>query len=204
MIDNNEITIDLLKLAKEYLKKLWLIVLAGAILGGAMFAYGKATYVPHYKATVVMHANTDSEFYASNTSVDMLAGTCIAMLNTRKTLETVASTSGVDISYATLSGMISTETIAKSPLFRISVTGTNAEETALIANTIADVLPKMVSTVYSASNVGVVDYALVPTSPVSDNIIRNTALAAILGAALICGAIAVKMIYTDWKAGKKA
>lgn len=199
--NDEEIEIDLLKIIKEIWRKLWLVILVAVILGGAMFGYGKITYVPQYQTEVLMYAHLDSEMNIS--SVDMFTGTCIAVLNTRKTMEEISVVSELDIPYSTLSGMISTEAVAKSPLFKITVRGTNPEEITRIANSAADILPDMVYSVCGDCEVGVIDYAQIPTAPVSSNIVRNTVIAAALGAMLVCGVIAVKVIYTDWVTFKK-
>lgn len=51
---NDEIEIDLLKILKTWLKKAWIIVLVAAVLGGGLFAYGKAAHVPVYTATTTL------------------------------------------------------------------------------------------------------------------------------------------------------
>lgn len=55
---NEEIEIDLLKILKTWLKKAWIIVLVAAVLGGGLFAYGKATHVPVYTATTTLYARS--------------------------------------------------------------------------------------------------------------------------------------------------
>lgn len=200
LMDNDEITIDLLKIAKAFWKKLWLIFLVGVLLGALVFTYKNSTYVPYYTTTATMFVNTDSE---ANNGFSILTETCIAVLKTRMTLDEVSTTANLDIPYNELSGMISATAINNSPLFTISVTGVNPEEITLIANTIADVLPDMVSFVYERSNVDVVDYALVPTAPTTNNSTKSALTAAVLGMFLACAIIAVKVIYIDWKSSQE-
>lgn len=47
-------TLDMARLAKNLLSKLWAIVLAGAIFAGAAFAIAKATYVEMYRASTTL------------------------------------------------------------------------------------------------------------------------------------------------------
>lgn len=199
---DDEITIDLLKIIKACWKKLWLILLAAVILGGGMFAYGKATYVPLYKAEVTMCANPEN-LEATNTSFEILTATCVNVLKTRTTLEGVSEAAELDISHSKLAGMITASAIAKTPLFQVTVKSENPEEAALIANTIAEILPEKVAIADSNCNVGVMDYAVVPQKPVGNNIIRNTAIAAVLGIMLVCGVIAGKEIYLDCRQAKE-
>lgn len=213
-LNNDLLEIDIRKLMASLWKKMWLILLVAATLGSAMFLCGKATYVPAYKATSILYAT-----YVTNQNVSIdekdvliseqslsssrnLVETCLALLDTRMTLEQVAAAANTDISYTKLSKMISAEAVGKTEIFKLSVTGENPEEAALIANTTAEILAENVAVV-SSGTVGVIDTALVPTAPVRNNIVRNAALAAILGAVLVCGIIVVKEIHADWKLAEK-
>ena len=202
MMDDG-ITIDLLKIIKACWKKLWLILLVAAVLGGGMFAYGKATYVPVYETMITMYANPENREIAANTGFDTLTVTCINVLKTRTTLEGISEAAGLSIPHSRLAGMISAKEIAKTPLFQVTVTGGDPQQITLIANTVAEVLPEKVAIAVSNCNVGVMDPAVVPSSPVGNNIMRNAAIAAILGVVLVCCIIAGKEIYSDWKAAKE-
>ena len=200
-INNNVFELDLLKLVKACWTRLWIIILVAVLAGGAMFVYGKHTYVPQYETSVTMYTRVEQENNLINVSIDKLTGTCLAMLQTRATLEEVSAATELNIPYSKIAAMISAEGIPSSPLFKITVTGNDPEEITMIANTVADILPGMVYSVYSECEVGVVDYALVPTVPSSEESpVKDAALAAVLGALLVCAIIVGKVIYTDWVA----
>ena len=201
---NDELTIDLFKIIKECWKKAWLILLVGILLGGAMFVYETHTYVPNYQTSVTLYVKPEPQDTDPGNSIDTLAGTCIAVLNTRTALEKISSTAGLNISYDKLSTMISATQVSKSPLLQITVAGTSPEEITLIANTAAEVLPDMVSFIYATQcDIGVVDHALVPTSPIFGISTMDAVVAAVLGMMLVCGIIAVRVIYVDWKEAKE-
>lgn len=203
-VENDEIEIDLLKIIKTVWKKLWLIVLVAALLGGGMFVYKKYTYVPRYETAVTMYCRLNNQEEAPEVGVDKLTGTCIAVLMTRTTLDKVADSVNLDITYDEIRSMVFAYGIPNSPLFEIAVSGTDPEEIALIANTAADILPEMVHSVYGECEVGVVDYALAPDAAQnSDGAAKDAVVAAALGAMLVCGIIAVKVIYTDWADARK-
>lgn len=215
MTQNDEIEIDLLKLIKALWKKAWAIVLVAVIFGGAMFAYGKATYdyVPEYTAETILYtsyANSREFSYADNSGnisqnslgeARSMVNTCITVLKTRMTMEAVIAEAGLDMDYEELSGMISAASLNNTELFAVTVTGNDAEEAARIANTVAQVLPEKVAMVNSNSFVGVIDEALVPgtANPHSDDTVKNAVMAAVLGAFLVCGVVAVKEVANQWK-----
>ena len=201
-MENDEITIDLLKIVKALWKKAWAIILVAAIFGGAMFVYKKSSYVPVYQAKTILFANytNNSDFSQSSASQSQnMVNTCYAVLNTRMMMEAVIEEAQLSLSSEKLSGMISTATLNSSELFSVTVTGGNPEEVALIANTVADVLPEKVSMVNSNSHVGVIDRALVPGTTAAPNFLKDAAVFAVLGAFLVCGIVAGKEIIADWK-----
>lgn len=216
MTQNDEIEIDLLKLLKALWKKAWAIVLAAFVLGGAMFAYGRYNYVPTYTTTATLYSsylNTRDFVFADNggnitqsslSESRSLVNTCISVLNTRMTLEEIIDTADLDMTYDALSGMITAAAVNGTELFTVTVTGTDAEQVALIANTVIEVLPENVAMVNSNGFVGVIDHALVPSMPDSNNsVLKNSVVAAVLGAALVCMLVVGKELVADWNEAKK-
>lgn len=196
---NDEITIDFSKIIKALWKKLWLILLIGILSGSATFAYEKYTYIPHYQTSTTMYVRASNQNGITIDSTDILA-TCLASLKTRLALETISATAGLNRSYSELSSMVSVSQISKSALFKITITGTNPDEITLIANTAAEILPNIIDFIYNIpSNIGVVDYALVPTVPVANDIKKNIIKVTILGMFLTSSIIALRIIYIDWK-----
>lgn len=214
MTPNDEITIDLLKILKACVKKVWLIILVAAILGGGMFAYGKATYMPAYTASTTLYAsyvnarnfafgeNTGNISQSSLSESRSLVDTCTAVLNTRSTLEAVIDEAGVEMTSSKLATMITAAAVNKTELFDVTVTAGDPDLAALLANTIGKVLPSQVAMVNSNSNVGVIDEALVPAGPDANDILKNAAVATVLGAFVVCVVIAVQNIVEDFKTAK--
>ena len=215
-MDSDMLEIDLLKIIKALWKKLWLIVLVAAVFGGTAFVYRNSTYVPSYMATTTMYAsyvsNQDLDFGNNSgvisqdnlTSSRSMVDTAIAVLSTRMVQEEVIAAANLSIPYTKLSDMIVAEGINKTEVFTISVTGTKPEEIALIANTIAEILPQKVAMINANGTVRIIDTALVPTSPISSNSsVKDAIVFAVLGGMLVCGVVAVKEIYIDWKAAKE-
>lgn len=212
MTQDDAFELDLPKLLKALWKKAWAIVLVAVIFGGIMFAYGKYTYVPVYTAKATLYTSYishqdlafgDSAGNISQSSLSearSLVNTCVAVLNTRATLEGIIEAADLDMAYTKLSGMIHAAAVSGTELFTIEVTGTDAAETALIANTAAQILPEKVSTVNSNSFVGVIDSALVPQSPNPNRIVKDAAIAAVLGAMLVFGIVVVQEVVAVRKA----
>lgn len=93
--------------------------------------------------------------------------------------------------------MISAGAVNDTEVFQVTVTSHSPAESALIANTIAAVLPDKVTEIIDNTSVRVVDYADPPTSKASPNITRYTFLGVLLGFLLSCGIIVFIELHDD-------
>lgn len=215
MLDDEMFEIDLLKLTKVIWKKAWAIIMVAAIFGGVMFAYGNYTYVPQYTAKTTLYASYQNERDFSfgensgNISQNSLADnrnlalTCIAVLKTRMFQEKVIERADLDITYPYLANTITAEVIDKTEIFTVRATCDNAEEAALIANTVAEILPELIAIIDTNYKVGIIDSALVPSASNGNNVVENTVFAAVVGALSACAVVTVGEIKTEWQEHKR-
>lgn len=203
--ERNVVEIDIVRIAKACRQKIWLILLVAAVMACVTFVNKKQTYVPTYKATATMYSRFADQNCAASDNIDKLTGTCVAVLKTRKTLNAVINTSGVDITVAQLSSTLTTSIVSNSQIFKISVTAADAEDAKALVNHSANVLPGIVRSYYPEYETGVIDYAPTPTTPTNkDDAVKGALSSAVLGIALTCGVIAAQVFFTDPTKKKKA
>ncbi len=188
------VEIDLKRLLVVLWRRLWIIVLVGAVLGGAAFSYAWFGIVPTYSASVQLYVNNNyvgSPGFSSSqiTAAQDLADTYMVILESRSVLEDVAQMAGVNYSYGQLKAMVASSAVNDTEVFKVVVTSTNYKHAALIANAIADILPEKISSVVEGSSVRVVDYAVENPNPVGPDYERY----AFYGAA--AGALATAAIF---------
>lgn len=82
---------------------------------------------------------------------------------------------------AVLNNMVTVESEQNSQVINVSVQSTDAALASNMANSIAEVFSSDVQKLMSVDNVTVLSKSGIPTSPVSPNIILNTAIAAVVG-----------------------
>ncbi|WP_313489575.1 Wzz/FepE/Etk N-terminal domain-containing protein [Exiguobacterium sp.] len=82
---------------------------------------------------------------------------------------------------AALNNMVTVESEQNSQVINVSVQSTDAALASNMANSIAEVFSSDVQKLMSVDNVTVLSTSGIPTSPVSPNIILNTAIAAVVG-----------------------
>lgn len=184
MDENKEIDIDLTKIFEMLKKKAIFIVIVG-LVGAILSACVTNFFIePQYTASVKLHAysNTDNKIGA-NTNISSgeldasqkLINTYLVIIGSDTFLEKVADSVG-NVTAAQLKGMISSSQIEDTVAFSVSVTSTSPELATNIANTVAELCPDEIIRVLKVGGVEVIDYATVPTSPTSPNLLKNVVI----------------------------
>ncbi len=199
-------TIDLLRLFRALWQKVWLIVLAGLIVAAAAFSWSTFVVEPEYSATAMLYVNnstvsvgsTSFSISASDISASQaLVKTYIVILKNRTTLNQVLEKTGLKYTYGQLSSMITAASVNGTQVFHVTVTCESAENAAILANAIAEVLPVRVAEIIDGSSMRLVDEAVVSPKKVSPNITQNTAFGFIVGAAIAAAVIIVLELLDD-------
>lgn len=192
---NDEIEIDLLKLGKALLNKVWLIGLAAIVCAAATLAGTYLFVMPQYQSSVMFYVNNAQDgdsvsISAEDISVSRgLVKSYIVILKARETLNEVITCSGVNRTYEELNEMITADAVDSTEIFRVVVTGSSPEEAETIANAIERVLPARISHIIESATVKVLDSAVVPSVPSSPDYVKNTAIGFLAG--LILAAIVI-------------
>lgn len=185
--ERDMIEIDLLKLVLILWRKAWAIILSAIIMGGIAFGVTYNFIAPEYEASIKVYVNntnqantttlTQSDLYVAK----QLVSTYIVTLESRTTLNQIITEAGLDYDAEELEKMISAAAINDTEVFEVTVTSEDAKEAALIANTIADILPSRITEIVENSSVRIVDYAIINEEPVSPSYVKNVAIGVMAG-----------------------
>lgn len=195
---NDEIEIDLQRLFEALLGKAWLIGIVSvacavvALLGTLFFV------TPKYQSAAMFYVNNSSmslgDVASSITSSDISASrglvkSYIVILNTRDTLNDVIDYAEVDRTYGQLKGMISAEAVDSTEIFKVVVTSSDPREAETIANAIAYILPKRISSIIEGTSAKIVESAVAASRPSSPSYSKNTIIGLLAGMVLSAGAV---------------
>ena len=191
--NNEEIEVDLQRLFGALVKKAWLVGIVSVVLAVVFFLGTVFLVNPKYQSTAMFYVNNNSlslgETSFSITSSDIsasksLVNTYIVILNTRESLMDVVDYAGVDRSYGEVKRMISAAAVDATQIFRVVVTSEDPAEAEKIADAIAYVLPKRISSIIEGTSAKVVDAAVMPAGPSSPSYTRNALIGMVLGLGL--------------------
>lgn len=189
--NNEEVEIDLLKLLLACWHRLWIIILATILCAGIGFSSAKFLVTPKYQSKIMVYVNNNAH-PSENSAITIgdlnvsqkLVNTYVVILKNQTTLNEIIGAGSLNYTPAQLDKMISASAVNDTEILQVSVTGTDPDETALIANTIATVLPEKIASIVDGSSVRIMDKAEAPTRPISPNVTKYTALGMILGLVL--------------------
>ena len=194
MKENNEvIEIDLGRLFRALVKKSWLIGIVSIICAVAMFLGTVFFVAPEYQSTAMFYVNNNSlslgETSLSITSSDIsasksLVNTYIVILMTRESLNDVIDYAGVNRTYGQVKRMVSAKPVESTQVFEVVVTSQDPVEAEKIADAIAYILPKRISSIIEGTSAKVVDNAVLPAAPSAPSYTKKAVTGFALGLAL--------------------
>lgn len=187
---NEEMIVDVQRLLKAVLSKLWLL-LAVSVLGAVFFFAGTCFLIaPKYESAAMFYVNNnalsmgDTSFSISSSDITAsksLVDSYIVILQTRETLNDVIDYAGVERSIKDVSRMISAASVNSTEIFEVIVTSTDPHEAEKIADAIAYILPKRISSIIEGTSAKVVDNAVLATKRSSPSYMVNTLIGFVFG-----------------------
>lgn len=157
------VEIDLKRLFLAVARRLWLILLVGLVTALLAFGYVSSFVQETYAAEVRMYVNNTYGagtvgFSSSQMSAaQSLASTYMVILDSYDVLEEVGQVAhdryGASRVYKVgqLRGMIQTEALEETEVFRVVVISTNRKDAEKIANAVKDVLPETIDEIVNGS-----------------------------------------------------
>ena len=200
---NEEIEIDLKRLFGALMKKAWLIGIVAVLCAVAVFFATVFWVAPKYQSTAMFYVNNNSfslgETSLSISSADIsasksLVNTYIVILNTRESINDVIDYAGVDRTYGELKSMISAQAVESTQVFRVVVTSEDPAEAEKIADAIAYILPKRISSIIEGTSAKVVDSAVMPSGPSSPNYTKNALAGFAIGLAAAAALVLLRAL----------
>ncbi|MBQ8538349.1 MAG: polysaccharide biosynthesis tyrosine autokinase [Ruminococcus sp.] len=187
---NDVIEIDFGRIWKAVCKKIWLICIVSVLCAVITVAGTFYLITPQYESSAMFYVNNnslsvgDTSFSISQgdiTAAKSLVDTYIVILKSRACLNDVIDYSGIDLTDVELRKMISASSVNETEVFEVVVTSSDAAQAEEIANAIAYILPKRISSIVEGTSANIVDYAIKASKPASPSYPKNAILGFIIG-----------------------
>jgi capsular exopolysaccharide synthesis family protein len=156
---------------------------------------------PIYNATTTILVNQTTEpgvvQYNDVLTSERLTNTYAQLVKRRVVLQSAVDKLNLDMSPEALEGKVGVSAVRDTQLLRISVEDASPEQSALLANTVAQAfIQDNDSQLGRPGTVSITDEATVPSSPSKPNVKLNTVLGLVLGA-MLAGGVVLVLEYLD-------
>ena len=195
--DNAVVEVDLKTLFFELWKKKWWILMVSLLTAIIGFVYTSYFVRPTYNATTRIYILNNSSTAGVN-SGDLQ--TALQLTSDYEQLITgvnVTQKVAKELGMKSLPGRISVTSPENTRILNITVTDTNPERAANIANTVRRVASEQIVNIMNIDAVNTVYEAQAPTAPAGPNIKKNTTLAFAAGFILMCAAVIIVFLADD-------
>ncbi len=196
--------LSLKRLAEIIFKHIGMIIAITLICGILAFVYSETMIVPEYESSVSIYVNNkntreQTQILTSDIAASqMLVETYVVIVKSDTVLTRVVEQlkdAGLDnYSVGGLRTKISAGSVDNTEILEIRVRDTDAGNSFIIANLIAEVAPDIIKDFVEASSVKIVDYAVLGTK-VSPNIQNNMILGLVLGLFISCAFFVLREIF---------
>lgn len=209
MEKNQEVEIDLKRLAGLLLNKAWLIGLVAVACAVLVFMGTWLFVTPKYQSTIMFYINNSvNPTGGTITSSDMSAARGLVqsyaiILSTRETLNEVIDCADLNRSYTELQGMVKAEAVDDTEILKVVITGTDPAEVEAIADAITYVLPERSSNIIDGSSVKIVTGASLPTAPSSPNYSQSALIGFLLGFLAVVAVIVLRDVLDSTIRGEE-
>ena len=183
----------------NYLKKYVLVIVAVAlVLIIGVFIYDKSIKKPLYTTytTIILTKSNETQTSTTITQNDILLNqklveTYTRIIKSKLVLDQVISETGITYTAEELGQNVAVEAYENTEMLKISVTDSDPELAASIANSIAQVFSGEVAKIYQMNNISVIDIAQVPEEVSNNTLTRDFFIALFIS---IFGSIGVIFI----------
>ena len=183
----------------NYLKKYVLvIVVVSLVLIIGVFIYDKSIKKPLYTTytTIILTKSNEAQTSTTITQNDILLNqklveTYTKIIKSKLVLDQVISETGITYTAEELGQNVAVEAYENTEMLKISVTDSDPELAASIANSIAQVFSGEVAKIYQMNNISVIDIAQVPEEVSNNTLTRDFFIALFIS---IFGSIGVIFI----------
>ena len=177
MVDNEDYdTIDLLEVLNAVRQHILVVILTTVIAAVAGFCVSQFLLVPKYESSALMIVNTRQDATANVTSDQITSATNL----------------GLTLTYPELKDRVTVSAVDDTQVMQITVLSDNPEWARQVCEQITQISPDVILESVEAGSVKLISQASVPTEPVSPNILKNTAIAALLGLVLSAGIVILR------------
>lgn len=200
------VELNIIPLLVYLLKRLWIILLVGAVAGAVTYTAVKLLVQPTYRCSFAAYVNNRQlssksiTEYLTSSDVDAskeLVKTYSAILKSNSILSSADEALHSDYTLRELKKMVSTQIQDETEIIQVFVEAKSPEESYRIATAIVDVAPKSMADIVEGSSMKIVEMPQPPNDIYSPSYFRYTLLGFGVAALLTIVLLAIHYLRND-------
>lgn len=202
MMDDDYETIDLLEVLEVIRLHILAVIVVTVLAAAAGFAVSRFVLVPQYEASALMIVNTRQDTTANVTSDQInsatkLVSTYSIIIKSDTVLQQVINNLGLSLTYSELQDRVTVTAVDDTQVMKITVRSDNMEWARQVCEQITAISPDVILESVEAGSVKLISQASANPDPVSPNVMRNTAVAALLGLVVSVGFVVLRELLDN-------
>lgn len=202
--ESQNFEIDLVALLKETVKKLWLILLVGLIVGATVYVGAKVFIKPTYRSGFTAYVNNkqgkQTTDYLTSSDVNaakLLVLTYQSIIKSNNILTAAAESIGVDLPYESLAKKVSAEVKDDTEIISVYVVDTDPQFAYEYAQAIAKTAPAYMAQIVEGSSMKIIDVPEYSEKRYKPSYLKFGLIGFLIGALLVIIFIVVRYFMDD-------
>ena len=202
--ESQEIEINIIPLLKEIARRIWLILLVGVIIGGAVYIGAKVFVKPTYRSGFTAYVNNkqgkQSPDYLTSSDVNaakQLVLTYQSILKSNAILTAAAESIGVDLPYEALSRKVSTVIKDETEIIGVYVTDQDPQFAYDYAQAISKTAPAYMAQIVEGSSMKIIDVPEYSDRRYKPDYLRYGLFGFIIGAFIVIVFVIIRYFTDD-------
>lgn len=200
--ENEQASVEIWQIIRYVLRRIWIIIFAGVLLGLCALIFTKLTTKPTYTSSTKMYILEKDDSSSSVNGGNLQISATIAkdyaqLIKDRQVAESVIAELDLSDSVETLISKIEVTMPNEGRILMISVTDTDPYMASKIATAVRDAAAIHIKEVMNSDAINVVEEANIPQGQAMYNYQRNGLIGVLAGIFIAAGVIILQYILND-------
>lgn len=167
-------------------------------VAGSVYSLFFKTPIYESSTSIVLSGDGKNQITQNDISLSKsLASTYAEIAKSRQVLGKTIESLGLEASYESLAKQVSVSTVSDTVILKISIESEEANKSKEIADSVAKYFMEEISSIYDITNIRILDKAVVASSPININLIKDELMYGVAGLALSLGIVFINFYFKN-------
>lgn len=187
-----------------FIHRLWIIIIAAAVVVGGLFVINRITFVPVYSSTATLYILRQEGGVTSDSSTDSdfslalkVVNDCDYLLKSHSVLDEVIQKLDLQTGYKELSESVSTSNPENTRILEVTVESDSPENAKRIVDALCEIGQEKIAEAMGFQQVNLYEYGTLSNKPCNTTSMTTYLLAGVIAAILVYSAFLIVFLLDD-------